>query len=265
MKQSLLFAVVGLMFTNTSFAQKKHVFSLNFLKQETPFLKESIIENTDVVSPLVSGVGSTPNYSIGYKYHFKNNIYLGVELGSGIGFLYNLVSAQTWGNVSQPDTIYMAGTGYSVPYYSYIYKFNTSVSYELHLHNRHVVTPSIAPGLMYIDEKTKVYGEVITDDVRKFNTVAPYDFYHFEDHGGVSKGGLFFITNFSLSYKFLMGGRRNFGVGLTANYQQGYTNIFERNVMAYKEDNPSIYTKYQLSAKGSSYSLGLDFIFQFGD
>lgn len=44
---TLLFIIL---FANTSFAQKKHVFSLSFLKQEAPFLKESIIENTDVVS-----------------------------------------------------------------------------------------------------------------------------------------------------------------------------------------------------------------------
>lgn len=265
MKQSILFAVVGLMFTNTSFAQKKHVFNLSLLKQEAPLLNQNIIKNTDVVSPLISGSIGSPNLSLMYKYHFKNNFYFGVDLGLAYDYLFNLHSAQTLGTVSEPTDIYWLYTGYKIPTKTYFYKFNTNVSYELHLHNRHVVIPSIAPGLMYIDEKTKMYEEVIEDEISKFNTVAPYDFYHFEDHGGVSKGGLFFITNFSLSYKFLMGGRRNFGVGLTAKYQQGYTNIFERNVMAYKGDNPSIYTKYQLSAKGSSYSLGLDFIFQFGD
>lgn len=254
-----------LLFSITSSAQKKHVFSLSFLKQEAPFLNESIIENTDVISPLVSGVRSTPNYSLSYKYHFKNNFYLGVEFGLSEGFSYNLSSAFIYGNVKEPNVIYMVSDAWTVPYYSYVYRLNTSISYELHLHNRHVVTPSLAPGVMYINKETIEFGRVITDDVRKFNTVAPYDFYHFEDHGGVSKGGLFFITNFGLSYKFLMGGKRNFGMGLTANYQQGFANIFERNAMAYIESEPSVYTKYQLSAKGSSYSLGLDFIFQFGD
>lgn len=39
-----------LLFTNTSFAQKKHVFNLSLLKQEAPLLNQNIIKNTDVVS-----------------------------------------------------------------------------------------------------------------------------------------------------------------------------------------------------------------------
>lgn len=238
MKFLMSFLTIMLVFFNVSFAQKQHVFSFIF-KQNHRLLNLETISNTNVISPLEFQGYKDSYAAIAYKYHLKNNFYLGVEFGieENISFVVHSPLYESGNLAMRPDTIKSIYRFYGFPLDDYAFKLNVNGSYDWYLGYRHVLSPSIALGMLYITDKTTVIEPTPLDEQKVFNNIN-YEDYYYWDKGGAYYGGLSFFITMNLSYKFLIGKQRNFGIGVNVAYQQGFKSLYEREITVYKKMTP---------------------------